>query len=62
VLPSRDREVLGLRDGLNGRHPMTLEEVGDAFGGTRVRIRPIENSTLKRLKALPEAQCLRGLG
>jgi RNA polymerase primary sigma factor len=62
VLPRRDREVLELRYGLNGRKPMTLEEVGDAFGVTRERIRQIENSTLKRLKALPEAQCLRGLG
>jgi RNA polymerase primary sigma factor len=62
VLPRRDREVLELRYGLNGRSPMTLEEVGDAFGVTRERIRQIENNTLKRLKVLPEAQCLRGLG
>jgi RNA polymerase primary sigma factor len=62
VLPNRDREVLELRYGLNGRKPMTLEEVGEAFGVTRERIRQIENNTLKRLKALPEAQCLRGLG
>jgi RNA polymerase primary sigma factor len=62
VLPRRDREVLELRYGLNGRQPMTLEEVGEAFGVTRERIRQIENNTLKRLKALPEAQCLRGLG
>jgi RNA polymerase primary sigma factor len=62
VLPSRDRKVLELRYGLNGRQPMTLEEVGAAFGVTRERIRQIENNTLKRLKVLPEAQCLRGLG
>jgi RNA polymerase primary sigma factor len=62
VLPRRDREVLELRYGLNGRQPMTLEEVGDAFGVTRERIRQIENNTLKRLKVLPEAQCLRGMG
>ena len=62
MLPRRDREVLELRYGLNGRKPMTLEEVGDAFGVTRERIRQIENNTLKRLKVLPEAQCLRGLG
>jgi RNA polymerase primary sigma factor len=62
ALPQRDREVLELRYGLNGRRPMTLEEVGAAFGVTRERIRQIENNTLKRLKALPEAQCLRGLG
>ena len=54
--------MLELRYGLNGRQPMTLEEVGEAFGVTRERIRQIENNTLKRLKALPEAQCLRGLG
>jgi RNA polymerase primary sigma factor len=62
ALPVRDREVLELRYGLDGRRPMTLEEVGTAFGVTRERIRQIENNTLKRLKALPEAQCLRGLG
>jgi RNA polymerase primary sigma factor len=62
TLPRRDREVLELRYGLNGRQPMTLEEVGTAFGVTRERIRQIESNTLKRLKALPEAQCLRGLG
>ena len=62
VLPVRDREVLELRYGLNGRKPMTLEEVGVAFGVTRERIRQIENNTLKRLKGLPEAQCLRCLG
>jgi RNA polymerase primary sigma factor len=62
ALPRRDREVLELRYGLNGQQPMTLEQVGDAFGVTRERIRQIENNTLKRLKVLPEAQCLRGLG
>jgi RNA polymerase primary sigma factor len=62
ALPSRDREVLELRYGLNGRQPMTLEQVGDAFGVTRERIRQIENNTLKRLKVMPESQCLRGLG
>jgi RNA polymerase primary sigma factor len=62
ALPRRDREVLELRYGLNGRQPMTLEEVGVAFGVTRERIRQIENNTLKRLKLMPESQCLRGLG
>jgi RNA polymerase primary sigma factor len=62
VLPAREREVLELRYGLNGQRPLTLEEVGEAFGVTRERIRQIENNTLKKLKALPEAQCLRGLG
>jgi RNA polymerase primary sigma factor len=62
TLPKREREVLILRYGLHGQAPMTLEEVGVAFGVTRERVRQIENSTLKKLKALPEAQKLRGLG
>jgi RNA polymerase primary sigma factor len=59
MLPAREREVLELRYGLNGRQPLTLEEVGNAFGVTRERIRQIENNTLKKLKVLPEAQRLR---
>jgi RNA polymerase primary sigma factor len=62
ALPQRDREVIELRYGLNGHEPLTLEEVGRAFGVTRERIRQIENSTLRRLKALPEAQRLRDAG
>src|SRR5262249_16884116 len=62
VLPQREREVLELRYGLNGQRPLTLEEVGEAFGVTRERIRQIENTTLKKLKPLPEAQWRRALG
>jgi RNA polymerase primary sigma factor len=58
-LPKREREVLELRYGLNGNRPLTLEEVGRAFGVTRERIRQIENNTLKKLQRLPEAQPLR---
>jgi RNA polymerase primary sigma factor len=62
TLPKRERDVLVLRYGLNGQAPMTLEEVGVAFGVTRERVRQIENGTLKKLKEMPEAQRLRGLG
>ena len=58
-LPKREREVIELRFGLNGQKPRTLEEVGQAFGVTRERIRQIENNTLKRLESMPEAQALR---
>ena len=61
TLPRREREVLELRYGLNGQESLTLEQVGEAFGVTRERIRQIETSSLKKLKALPEAQSLRGL-
>jgi len=59
ALPDRERQVIELRYGLSGAEPLTLEEVGNAFGVTRERIRQIENNTLKKLKRLPEAQMLR---
>ena len=58
-LPERERLVIELRFGLCGEQPYTLEEVGQAFGVTRERIRQIENNTLKKLETLPEAQGLR---
>ena len=59
ALPQRERQVIELRYGLSGTEPLTLEEVGRTFGVTRERVRQIENSTLKKLQNLPEAQMLR---
>ncbi len=59
ALPEREREVISMRFGLSGGRPLTLEEVGREFNVTRERIRQIENHTLKKLEALPEAQRLR---
>jgi RNA polymerase primary sigma factor len=61
ALPERERRVIELRYGLTGQEPLTLEEVGRAFGVTRERIRQIETNTLRKLKRLPEAQKLREL-
>jgi RNA polymerase primary sigma factor len=58
-LPQREREVIELRYGIVGGRPRTLEEVGRAFNITRERVRQIENRTLKKLQALPDAQQLR---
>jgi RNA polymerase primary sigma factor len=59
ALPRREREVIEMRFGITGGRPRTLEEVGRAFSITRERVRQIENRTLKKLQALPEAQRLR---
>jgi RNA polymerase primary sigma factor len=61
ALPQRERQLIELRYGLRGHEPLTLEEVGRAFGVTRERVRQIENNTLKKLKQLPETQGLREL-
>jgi RNA polymerase primary sigma factor len=58
-LSPRERRVLELRYGLDGEHPRTLDEVGRTFNVTRERIRQIENQSLKKLRALAEAQLLR---
>jgi RNA polymerase primary sigma factor len=59
MLGERERRVLEMRFGLNGEAPRTLDEVGRAFNVTRERIRQIENQSLKKLRALAEAQKLR---
>ena len=59
MLSERERAVLEMRYGLDGSRPCTLDEVGKAFNVTRERIRQIENQTLKKLRALADAQRLR---
>jgi RNA polymerase primary sigma factor len=59
MLSARERRVLELRYGLDGQHPRTLDEVGRAFNVTRERIRQIENQSLKKLRALADANALR---
>lgn len=50
TLSPREANVLKMRFGLDGHHPMTLEEVGREFGVTRERIRQIEAKALRKLK------------
>jgi len=59
MLSPRERSVLELRYGLDGKPPRTLDEVGRTFNVTRERIRQIENQSLKKLRALSDSQTLR---
>jgi RNA polymerase primary sigma factor len=58
-LSPRERAVLELRYGLDGQQPRTLDEVGRTFNVTRERIRQIEHQSLKKLRALAEANNVR---
>ncbi|MDE2272681.1 MAG: sigma-70 family RNA polymerase sigma factor, partial [Gammaproteobacteria bacterium] len=57
-LNEKQREVVELRFGLNGHDKGTLEEVGEAIGVTRERVRQIQMDALKRLRQLLQAEGL----
>ena len=59
LLAPRERDVMIMRYGLDGQPPRTLDEVGRAFSVTRERIRQIEHQSLKKLRALAEANDVR---
>jgi RNA polymerase primary sigma factor len=50
VLDERERRIIDERFGLNGRQPMTLEDVGRQFGVTRERIRQLQNVALGKMR------------
>jgi len=52
TLPTKERDVLMMRYGLNGDSPMTLEELGTHFGVTRERIRQIEKRAICMFKRI----------
>jgi RNA polymerase primary sigma factor len=50
TLTPREADLVRLYFGLNGKHPMTLEEIGETFDLTRERVRQIKEKAIKRLK------------
>ena len=59
-LDEKERLVLGLRYGLNGDEPRTLQEIGKRMGVTRERVRQIESRAKEKLRRMQAAQALRG--
>jgi len=53
LLDERERKILSLRFGLDGKKELTLEEIGKKFKVTRERIRQLQNAGLRKiLKAI----------
>ncbi|MGB1875140.1 MAG: sigma-70 family RNA polymerase sigma factor [Akkermansiaceae bacterium] len=50
VLDEREHRIIDARFGLDGKKPMTLEEVGLEFGVTRERIRQLQNIALVKMR------------
>lgn len=58
-LTGREGDVVRLYYGLNGKHPLTLEEIGDLFDLTRERVRQIKEKAIRRLKHTSRSRMLK---
>ncbi len=59
TLTSREGDIVRLYYGLNGKHPMTLEEIGERFDLTRERVRQIKEKAIRRLKHTSRSKILK---
>jgi len=59
TLTAREADVIRLYFGLNGEHPMTLEEIGERFDLTRERVRQIKEKAIRRLKHTSRSKILK---
>ncbi len=59
TLTERESDVIALYFGLNGKHAMTLEEIGEKFDLTRERVRQIKEKATRRLRHNSRSKMLR---
>lgn len=59
TLTAREADVVRLYFGLNRKHPMTLEEIGEKFDLTRERVRQIKEKAIRRLKHTSRSKLLK---
>lgn len=59
TLTPREADVIKLYFGLDGAHPMTLEEIGEKFDLTRERVRQIKEKAIRRLKHTSRSKILK---
>jgi RNA polymerase primary sigma factor len=50
TLSDKERDIIEMRYGLEGKAPMSLKEIGELYNLTKERIRQIEKKALERLK------------
>ena len=56
-----EKEAIVLRHyyGINKKHPMSLQEIGDSFGLTRERVRQIKEKGIRRLRNTSKSKVLK---
>ncbi len=59
TLTQREADVITLYFGLNGKHTMTLEEIGEKFNLTRERVRQIKEKAIRRLRHTSRSKALK---
>jgi RNA polymerase primary sigma factor len=58
TLTDKERDVIELRYGLNGKSPMSLKEIGELYNLTKERIRQIEKKALEHLQSPQKSKLL----
>ena len=59
TMTPREGDVIRLYFGLNGQHPLTLEEIGEKFDLTRERVRQRQEKASRRLKHATRSKILK---
>jgi RNA polymerase primary sigma factor len=59
TLTSRESEVVSMFYGLEGKMPMSLEDIGSKFDLTRERVRQIKEKAIRRLKHTSRSKILK---
>ena len=59
TLTPREADIIQCFYGLNGKYPLTLEEIGEKFSLTRERVRQIKEKAIRRLKNTSRSKILK---
>ena len=59
TLPQREADIIKLYFGLDSKHPMTLEEIGEKFDLTRERVRQIKEKAIRKLRQSSRSKLLK---
>jgi RNA polymerase primary sigma factor len=59
TLSPREKEIINMFYGLTGKHPLSLDEIGEKFDLTRERVRQIKERSIRRLRKTSRSTLLK---